>query len=467
MRLFGLDITRTRTKALPPQLALVDQSRGGWWPVVREPFTGAWQAGAEQSADTVLAFSALYSGVTLLAADVAKCRPTLIQEQDGVWPETSNPAWSPVLRRPNHFQNRIQFYQWWITSKLLHGNAYALKRRDARGVVQALYLMDPTRVTVLVAPDGSVFYQLATDNLADLPDTVTVPAREIIHDVMVPLFHPLIGVTPIYACGMAAYQGLKIQGNSTKFFAQGSQPGGVLTAPGTIAQATADRLKAYWEENFSGNNVGKVAVLGDGLKYEPMTVKAVDAQLIEQLKWTGGDVCSALHIPPYKVGIGPLPTYNNVEALDLQYYSQGLQIHFESLELLLDEGLELPSNYGIEFDLEGLFRMDSATQMDTAVKGVGGGIFTPNEARKKFDRKPLPGGDSAYLQQQYYSLEALNKRDTQTPAPPTPAPTPAPPPPEPPPGEPAKALDVARLETLVLKGAMENFDENLKVCDAG
>jgi HK97 family phage portal protein len=407
---------------MPRQMQMVDQSRGGWWPIVREPTTGAWQANASQSADTVLTYSALYACVSLIASDVGKCRLKLVQQDnDGIWSETDSAAFSPVIRRPNHYQNRIQFYTWWITSKLLHGNAYALKRRDARGVVTALYLLDPTRVTVLVAPDGSVFYQLAVDNLADLGETVTVPAREIIHDVMVPLFHPLIGVTPIYACGMAAYQGLKIQTNSTKFFANGSQPGGVLTAPGAIGDETATRLKTYWDTNFSGDNVGKVAVLGDGLKYEAMTITAVDAQLIEQLKWTGLDVCSAMHVPPHKISVGPAPPYNQVEALNQDYYSQCLQIHFESIELLLDEGLELPKvngqPYGTEFDLDDLIRMDSSSKMKMATDGVGGGVFTPNEARAKFDKKPVAGGDTPYLQQQYFSLEALNKRDTAAPPP--------------------------------------------------
>lgn len=429
MNLFGLTITRT--KALP-QLQLVDQSRGGWWPIIREPYTGGWQAGGEQSADTVLTYSALYGCVTLIAADVGKCRLKLVRkDDDDIWGETTSPSFSPVIRKPNHFQNRIQFYQWWLSSKLLHGNTYVLKQRDARGVVVAMYILDPTRVTVLVAPDGSVFYQLAVDTLAGLAESVTVPAREIIHDVMTPLFHPLIGVTPVYACGMAAYQGIKIQANSTKFFANGSQPGGVLTAPGAVSQPTADRLKEYWETNFGGNNVGKVAVLGDGLKYEAMTVKAVDAQLIEQLKWTGQDVCTAFHVPAYMVGVGAQPTYANAEPLNQQYYSQCLQIHFEALELALDEGLELPTPFGTEFELNDLIRMDGANKMKMATDGVGGGVLTVNEARAQFDKRPVKGGDTPYLQQQYFSLEALNKRDLAAAAPPTQPVTPDPEPPEP------------------------------------
>ena len=114
---------------------------------------------------------------------------------------------------------------------------------------------------------ASVYYELKRDDFSGLPtDRLAVPASEIIHDTMVALYHPLIGVSPIYACAVAALQGLAIQNNSQKFFANGSTPGGVLTAPGVISQETADRLKAYWETEYTGDNVGKVAVLGDGLE---------------------------------------------------------------------------------------------------------------------------------------------------------------------------------------------------------
>jgi hypothetical protein len=51
------------------------------------------------------------------------------------------------------------------------------------------------------------------------------------------------------------------------------------------------------------------------------------------------------------VGIGQPPTYNNIEALNQAYYSQCLQSLIESIELLLDEGLELPKPLGTEFEL--------------------------------------------------------------------------------------------------------------------
>lgn len=402
---------RREEKALRPA-----DNRGSWLGLIRESFAGAWQQNVEIKNDTVLAFSAVFSCATLIAADIGKMRVMLVrQDENGIWEETTSTAFSPVLRKPNHYQNRIKFFEYWISSKLVHGNAYVLKQRDARGVVSGLYLLDPRRVTPLVSDSGDVFYELKTDNLSGLAADITVPAREIIHDRMVCLFHPLVGVSPIYACGLAAMQGSAIQNGSANFFANGSRPGGVLTAPAGIGDETAARIKAHWEENYTGKNAGRVAVLGDGLTYEPMVMSATDSQLIEQLRWSAETVCSVFHVPAYKVGIGPTPTYANAEILNQIYYSDCLQSLIESVELCLDEGLELPAQYGTAFDLDGLLRMDTATLYKANNDAVGGGWMAPNEARRRAGLPPVEGGETPYLQQQNYSLAALAKRDRDEP----------------------------------------------------
>ena len=442
MQFFGLTIARTET--LKKELQSVWGDRG-WSPLIRESFAGAWQRNITVNKDSVLSFHAVFACQTLIASDISKMRVKLVgKDSNGIWSETSNPAYSPVLRKPNDYQNRIQFFESWVLSKLQHGNTYVLKRRDARNVVVDLYVLDPCRVKPLVSDNGDVFYELRKDYLSDIAeDTIIVPAREIIHDRFNCFFHPLVGLSPIFANGLAATQGLAIQSNSTKFFENAARPSGILTAPGDISQPTADRLKEYWEQNFSGTNTAKIAVLGDGLKYEAMTMTSVDAQMIEQLKWTAEVVCSTYHVPPYKIGVGALPSYNNVQSLNVEYYSQCLQVLIEAMELCLDEGLGIgdgvPVNgsiYGTEFDLDGLLRMDNTTLMTSLKDAVSAGVMAPDEARSKLDLKPVAGGSNPYLQQQNYSLEALAKRDTQT----DPFGTAAPPPAEPAP--PVKALDV-------------------------
>ena len=363
---------------------------GAWgnWPWIEESFTGAWQTDTQVSLEDGLAYWAVMRCINIISSDVAKMELRLMQEgADGIEQEADSAAFFPVLRKPNHFQNRIQFFQNWMESKLSRGNTYVLKQRDNRDIVTALYVLDPLAVKPLVSDvDGSVFYQLYRDNLADIKQGITVPASEIIHDRWNTLYHPLIGMSPLYAAGIAAFLGKKIQNNSTQFFSNGSLPGGILTAPGLISDETALRLKQHWEANYSGKNVGKIAVLGDGLKFEGMRMTSEDAQLIEQLKWNDAIIAGAFGVPAYMINAGTAPAYNNVEALNQQYYSQCLQIHVESIEKCLDEGLGLEgTDYETEFDLDDLLRMDSATQITSIKDAITGGLMAPNEGRAKLN----------------------------------------------------------------------------------
>jgi len=407
-----------------PPASLSPASSSGWWPFgwLREAFPGAWQRDIKTPVVDVLTYGAVFSCVTLIASDIAKMGLGIVERvKDGTTIPAINSAWSPVLKKPNHYQIRIMFVMQWLISKLTWGNAYVLKERDNRGVVTSLYVLDPSRVIPLVASNGDVYYALTEDLLAGIKAGIpAIPASEIIHDVMYPIYHPLVGLSPIHACGLAAIQGLRIQVNSAKFFENGAALGGVLTAPGAISNETAERLKQFWESKYVGaSNVGKVAVLGDGLKFEKMTMSSTDAQLIEQLKWTSENVCTCYHVPPHKVGVQPPPTHTNIEALDQQYYSQCLQILVECVEGLLDEGLAIKNPYSVEFSLDDLLRMDSATLMDVQAKGVGAGLVAPNEGRRKLNLPPVVGGQTPYLQQQNFSLAALDARDKAGPAPST------------------------------------------------
>lgn len=408
MRLFGFDISR-RQKATPAPV----MPRRGSWKTVLESYAGAWQQNVEVKYDSVLANHADFACRTLIASDIAKLPVKLVQHLgNDVWKETTNPAYSPVLRKPNHFQTRIQFVESWVLSKLQKGNTYVLKHRDGRGVVKQLFVLDPDLVTPLVSTDGSVFYELRTDELAGMPETVTVPAREIIHDRFNCMFHPLVGTSPIYAGGLASMQGLAIQNNSTLFFQNGSQPGGILSAANEIDDADAIRLKEYFDTEFGGKNRGKVAVVGGGLTYHAVSAKATDSQLIEQLKWSADVVCSTYHVPPYKIGMGTPPSTANVQASNMEYYSSCLQVLIEAIELCLDEGLGMDGlNLGAMFDTKELLRMDTATQFDVAAKSKG--MATLDEQRQMIGLDKITGGGTIYLQQQDHSLAAIEARDAQ------------------------------------------------------
>ena len=436
MKLFGYELTVRRTGFPSRALATVGGRDGYTAVVVREPYTGAWQRNEEIRVDTSLAHPAVFACQSLIASDIAKVRLRLVEhDDDGIWTDVFSAAFSPVLRKPNRYQTIGQCLEQWVLSKLTYGNTYVLKQRDGRGVVIGAYVLDPTRVIPLVTPSGDIWYELGRDDLAGITDeasegahSVTVPASEIMHDRMNPLFHPLIGVSPLFACGLAALQGLTIQSNATRFFANGSHPGGVLLAPGKISDETAARMASAWAAGFTGENVGKVAVLGDNVKYQPLSVNPVDAQLIEQLKWTDTTICSCYHVPAPLIDSSLQQPYgNNTEPLLQLYYSQCLQALMTAIETTLDDGLALPSPFGTEFDIDDLIWFDTATRVKAATDAVRG-VLSPDEARKKyFGVGKVAGGATPYMQQQMFSLAALAERDANDPfTKPAPAPTAAP-----------------------------------------
>lgn len=403
------------------------------WGTLVEAFGGMWQRNLTiDGTQTLLSSSPVYACVQLIARDVAKLPLVLQQKQTKreIWADAENAAWSPPLRRPNRYQTPLQFLEQWIISKLLWGNTYVLKEYDRREVVRAMYILDPGRVQAKVASDGEVYYAIAEDQLAGIENAVIVPAEDVIHDRALTLFHPLCGVSPLYAAALTATQSRQIQTNSSVFFQNMSRPSGQLTGPGFISDETAARLKREFEDRFSGQNVGRILVAGDGLKFEPFTMPAEQAQLVEQLQWAPVDVARAFQVPPYKIGAGNRPS--DSAAADQEYYNEVILPHVTAIEQLLTAGLFLPSEWRVNFDEDGLVRMDRKKRMEASQIGVRGGFLSPNEARRLESLEPVEGGETPYMQHQDYPLAALADREVPpvTGAAPAPAASPEPEEPE-------------------------------------
>ena len=403
-----LDTLFGRKKALQP----VDGNAGSWRSVVQEPYSGAWQHNDELKLTDNASFYAVFACVSLISKDIGKLPLKLKEIVQGVLVDAKTPrALARLMGKPNKFQTWQQFNENWSINLLLRGNAYILKRRDVFGEVIELVVLNSDLVSVLVDDFGNVFYQLRSEKLAQSGDDI-LPASEIIHDRINAFYHPLVGLTPITACALASKQGLAILNSSAQFFGNGAKPSGILTAAGPISQETATKIRDRWNTNYGGNNIGKIAVLGDGLTYAPIAMTASDSKLIEQLEMSARMVCTAFNVPPFKIGITDVGSGSKVADLNEIYYSDCLQAYIEARENLLDDGLDLKKyKLNCEMDLTTLIRMDMQSKIDYYGKGIGSGIFSPNEARKEFGYLPVDGGESPMIQQQNYSLAALAKRD--------------------------------------------------------
>lgn len=458
---FLLEFTRGKKDLIttPPRTS------SGWRRVL-ESFSGAWQKNVECTQGELLSYPTLYACVMRIATDMGRLPFCLKQKQTtGIWTEATNASYSPVLRKPNSWQTQQQFRELWAVSKLTQGNTYILKRRDNRGVVVDMYILDACRVLPRVTNSGAVYYQLFTDALATLPpdypsDQLLVPASEIIHDRCITPHHPLIGVPPLCAAFWPAVKNLKILKSAAEFFANNAQPGGILTAPAGMSDEDAKEVQKYWATAYSGDNAGKVAVIGADMKFTPFAMKSADSQLIEQMQYSDQQICQPFGIPPFKIGIGILPANMDVDSINLMYWDGALATHIEAMENLLDEGLAIKDPYGIWMDTEPLMRMDVGKQAEVEVALVGGKIKTPNEGRSRFNLANTAGGGTLWGQQQDYPLGMLENRADWDPQmqPPAPSPAPAPPAPDPTADEAARQVNAELFLFKMAKAAREDLN---------
>ena len=59
-----------------------------------------------------------------------------------------------------------------------------------------------------------------------------------------------------------------------------------MTAPAGMSDEDAKAVKDYWDANFTGTNRGRIGVIGADMKFTPFAFKAIDSQMVEQLRYS-------------------------------------------------------------------------------------------------------------------------------------------------------------------------------------
>jgi HK97 family phage portal protein len=424
---------------------------GWWWPPGngdRGP-PGSWQMGrnSSQAHLELVAFSAVYACVNTIASDVAKL-PMLVYKVDqstGARALQRGDYYAALMRAPNDYQTHADFMYGLVQSYLLQGNAYAYcGKRNGRGEVVEMHVLNPYRVRPMITDGGEIFYDCSQDFLAGLKDSTMVPARDMIHHRL-PLVpgYPLVGVTPIFAAAASSAVGIQILKDSQQFFANSARPSGILQSTINLGDEQKRKAKEEWDIAYRGREYGKVAILPTGLTWSPITITAQDAQLIEQLRWSVEDVARVFRVPTFMLGDVSKVTYRNSEQLARAYLTGCLSFHIEALEERFESAFQFPSTYELKFDLTQLLRTEIDIRYAAYQSSLNGGWQSINEVRAQEGLEPVPGGEEPRVQMQYIPLSAAN----EPPAPAAPAPGPADQPPSPATTE--SAPDLARVRRMV------------------
>jgi HK97 family phage portal protein len=421
---------------------------------------GAWQRNLNSNwlGQELIAFSAVYACINRIASDISKLPPIVYAVDPKTNAKTPQRAdyYVQLMNRPNDFQTHGDFMYAFVQSYLMQGNTYVYCRRNRRDEITAMNVLNPYRTTPLIAEDGSIYYRCAEDLLAGIDSGQIVPARDMIHHrlPLLPGF-PLVGVTPIFAAAASSAVGLKILQNSQQFFANAARPSGMLISDVKIADPEAARIRQDFDSAYRGEGIGKTALLSGGLKWEPLTITAQDAQLIEQLRWSVEDVGRVFSVPSFMLGDTSRVSYRNTEMLARMYLQQCLSAHIKAIEERFQAAFEFGPGFAFELDLSALLRTEIDVRYQAYQLALNSGWQSINEVRAQEGLDPIEGGEVPRVQMQYVPID---EPSTGALPPTTPGPGPAEPgdepaPPEPPegdqPGETSISADVLRVRAAL------------------
>lgn len=335
-------------------------------------------------------------------------------------------ALSRVLKKPNEYQTRSDLMFNAVASLLFEGNAYALALRNDRFEIDSLHLLNPRTTKAYVVPEtGEVWYSLGSNDVVDplldplwkSGERLVVPMRDMLHIRVFCPRNPLVGESPLKAAALSMATHTAGAAQMARFYENMSRPSGVLSTDLTLTAQQVTELRARWNEQSKGINAGGVPILTAGLKWQGLSMSAVDAQMVENLKLSVADVSRVFGVPLALVNDMTGATWNNTEQLMSAWLRQGLGFYLEHIELSFDKlfGIERATDYS-EFDVNALLRPDFKTRTEGLARAVQGGIYSPNEARREEGLPEVEGGDEPRVQQQVVPLTWVE----QPPAPPAP-----------------------------------------------
>lgn len=320
-----------------------------------------------------LSISAWHRGVRYLTETIASLPVHTYRDVAGIRSRRTDPPW---MRRPDTELPWFGLVEQWMMSELHRGNAYAFKVRNDMQQVVGLRPISPDRVRVGIADDLKVF---RIDNRPDVGFTT----REILH---IPglAYNGCVGLDPLTLMAEGLGRAAAADQFASQSFGQGSHLQAYISVPQPLTDTEAQLTKAQWERFHKGmQNSHEFGVLGNGAKYETVSLTPEQQQLLETRKFEVTEIARFLGVVPHKLYDLEHATFSNIEHQSIEAVVDGIRPWVERFEswINFDPHL-LPAGNFIEFQLDGLLRGDSAARAAYYTAGINGGWMMPSSAAR-------------------------------------------------------------------------------------
>lgn len=369
-------------------------------------FFGNTSAGKAVNEHTAMQMTAVYSCVRILSETLAGLPLHVYKYNDSGGKEKylKHPLYKLLHDEPNPEMTSFAFRETLMSHLLLWGNAYVQIIRNAKGEVISLYPLMPNKMTVDRDANGRLFY-LYQRSLEDGPslgkdNQVYLAPTDVLHIPGLG-FDGLVGYSPIAMAKNAVGLAIATEEYGAKFFANGAAPGGVLEHPGTIKDP--QKVKESWNAAYQGSaNSHRVAVLEEGMKYQPIGISPEQAQFLETRKFQINEIARIFRVPPHMLADLEKSSFSNIEQKSLEFVKYTLDpwvVRWEqSMCRALLSDSEKPTVF-IKFNVDGLLRGDYESRMSGYATARQNGWMSANDIREleNLDRIPAELGGDLYL----------------------------------------------------------------------
>ena len=367
--------------------------------------------------ETALKISAFYRAIDIRAGAISKL-PVSVRDLGRRVDLPDHRLTHLLTVRPNDAMTAADMKCAVEAQRLIRGNAYIWIVRDRDGTTRELIPLPVGCCHPIRAPDTGELWYLATNPKTREPFRLN--PMEVEHHK---------GFTRDGLLGESllshASRTLEVSAARSRYeqsvYENGGHPSGVLTTETDLSRlqdiqtkdgektSYPDYIRREWERVHSGpDNAFRVAVLDNGLKYQPIAMSNSDAQFVESAAVTVEDIARFTGVPLNLLMTGK-QSYNSNEANSLDFVKTTLQpsvVKYEeedSFKLLTRS--ELQAKQWVTRNMMAELRGDSAARATWYRTMREVGLYSINDIAKIEDLPDVPGGDQRVASLNYVPLE--------------------------------------------------------------
>lgn len=356
---------------------------------------GAGMAVTEQSAMSV---SAVYASVGLIGGAIAALPFHIYKRSKDGRERYDSDLWYLFNEQPWDNWTAASAWSWVAQSIALRGDGYWRIRRVSpySNQIQGFEPLHPGKVMPRREKGRNVYLVINEDGVLE-----TVDQDDMLHFPGIG-FDGLSSMTPIKAA-LRHGAGIALAADefAGAFFKNGARPDFALSTEKALTKDQVESLRATWASRHQGvGNAHLPAVLQGGLKVEPLTMKAEDAQLLATRKFQVEDVARIFGVPPHMIGFTEKTTSwgSGVEQMSIGFVRYTLRRYLDSMRQEVNRKVWPKSRlFFAEHNTDALLEGDAKAQAEFLSKALGGpgtqGWMTINEVRRLKNLPPIEGGN--------------------------------------------------------------------------